>query len=230
MSPLTYAIGDIHGCGDALARLLAEIDRHSIGRPRRLVFLGDYVDRGPDSAAVLDTLRRLDHVEKGQAVFLLGNHERMMLDAYSESLGATLWQENGGRATLASFGIEDPEELPRDVLGWLSSLPTVHEDPQRYFVHAGFRPRHPGIDPDIETRLWIRDPFLSQPFDFGRHVVHGHTPQKSGRPDVLKFRTNLDTACVFGGSLTAGIFTDAEGPAVEFLQVPGLLPAEPRHG
>lgn len=219
MSHLTYAIGDIHGCADALDRLLGEIARHSSGRERRLVFLGDYIDRGPDSAGVLKMLQEIDRTEMGQATFLMGNHERMLLDAYEKPFGVTAWLENGGRSTLASFGIRDPEDLPRDALNWISALPTSHEDARRYYVHAGFRPGRQGIDPDVEARLWIRKPFLTEEFDFGKHVVHGHTPQKNGRPDVHPFRTNVDTACVFGCSLTAGVFTGEAGPAVEFLQV-----------
>ncbi|GJE19260.1 metallophosphoesterase family protein [Methylobacterium marchantiae] len=219
MTDLTYAIGDIHGCADALVRLLAEIERHGDGRPRRLVFLGDYVDRGPDSAGVLEILRDLDRAGNGSATFLMGNHERMVLDAYEKPFGVTAWLENGGESTLASFGIQDPENLPRGVLNWMSVLATVHEDARRYYVHAGFHPGRTGIDPDVEARLWIRKPFLTEDFDFGKHVVHGHTPQKDGRPDVRPFRTNLDTACVFGRVLTAGVFTDEAGPAVDFLQV-----------
>lgn len=219
MTQLTYAIGDIHGCADALARLLAEIARHCGGRDYRLVFLGDYIDRGPDSAGVLRILLDLDRTEGERATFLMGNHERMLLDAYEKPFGVTAWLENGGRSTLTSFGIHDPEELPRAALNWMSGLDTVHEDERRYFVHAGFRPGRPGIDPDVEARLWIRKPFLTEDFDFGKHVVHGHTPQKTGRPDVHPFRTNVDTACVFGCLLTAAVFIPEAGPAVEFLQV-----------
>lgn len=219
MTHLTYAIGDIHGCADALARLLAEIARHSGGREHRLVFLGDYIDRGPDSAGVLRILQYIDRTEGERATFLMGNHERMLLDAYEKPFGVTAWLENGGRSTLTSFGIHDPEELPRAALNWMSGLDTVHEDERRYYVHAGFRPGRSGIDPDVEARLWMRQPFLTEDFDFGKHVVHGHTPQKTGRPDVHRFRTNIDTACVFGCLLTAGVFTGEAGPAVEFLQV-----------
>ena len=132
MSHFTYAIGDIHGCADALGRLLAEIARHSSGRERRLVFLGDYIDRGPDSAGVLRMLQDIDRTEMGKATFLMGNHERMLLDAYEKPFGVTAWLENGGRSTLASFGIRDPEDLPRDALNWMSALPTSHEDARRY--------------------------------------------------------------------------------------------------
>lgn len=220
---LTYAIGDIHGCAEALDRLIDLIDRHGAGRPRRLVFLGDYVDRGPDSAGVIARLRSLEARESGLVTCLMGNHEALMIDAYRRGLGTTTWLENGGTTTLASFGISDPEFLPRDVLGWLSALPTVHEDAHRYYVHAGFRPGRPGIDPDVTTRLWIREPFLGDEFDFGKHVVHGHTPQKTGRPDLRRFRSNLDTACVFGRSLTAAVFTDESAAPTDVLQVDARL-------
>ena len=216
---LTYAIGDIHGCADALARLLARIDTHRAGAPRRLVFLGDYIDRGPDSAGVVATLRALQAAEPDAVTCLMGNHESLMLSAYRDGFGAAPWVENGGVATLQSFGTPDPQALPRDVLAWMSALPTAWADARRYYVHAGFRPGRPGIDPDIETRLWIREPFLSADYDFGRHVVHGHTPQRSGRPDLRAHRTNLDTACVYGATLTAGVFTDAQNAPVETLQV-----------
>ena len=86
-------------------------------------------------------------------------------------------------------------------------------------MHAGLRPGADARDSDAHDRLWIREPFLEGDHDFGRHVVHGHTPQRSGRPEVRRFRTNLDTAAVYGGALTAGIFSDAQGPALDFLQV-----------
>jgi serine/threonine protein phosphatase 1 len=216
----TYAIGDIHGCADALARLLARIEAHGAGAPRRLVFLGDDIDRGPDSADVIATLRALQAAEPDRVVCLMGNHESLMLGAYRGGFGAAPWLENGGVATLRSFETSDPEALPRDVLAWMSALPTVWADARRYYVHAGFRPGRPGIDPDPETHLWIREPFLSADYDFGRHVVHGHTPQRGGRPDLRRHRTNLDTACVYGATLTAGVFTDAQDAPVEILQVP----------
>lgn len=220
MTGPTYAIGDIHGCADALTRLLAEIERHRDGRPRKLVFLGDYVDRGPESAAVIRILRECREAEPDAVTCLMGNHEAMMLDAYRDALGASAWIDNGGDATLAAFGVEDPEDLPHGVLAWLSALPTVHADARHYYVHAGFRPGQAGIDPDVATRLWIRAPFITEDYDFGRHVVHGHTPQTKGRPDLRPFRTNLDTACVFGQQLTAGVFDPDRDAAETFLSVP----------
>lgn len=216
---LTYAIGDVHGCATLLDALLQRIADHAGGRAHRLVFLGDYVDRGPDSAAVLRTVSRLNWAEPERVVCLMGNHERMLLDALQTPQAAEHWLYNGGDATLASFGARDPGGLPRDTLDWIEALPTVHADDVRWYVHAGFRPGAEIPDPDDHNRLWIREPFLEGDHDFGRHVVHGHTPQRNGRPEVRPFRTNLDTAAVYGGALTAGVFSDAQGPALKFLQV-----------
>lgn len=216
---LTYAIGDIHGCAELLDALLGRIAAHAAGRDHRLVFLGDYIDRGPDSAAVLRTVSRLHWSEPERVTCLMGNHERMLLDALQTPQAATHWLSNGGDATLDAFGARDPAGLPGDTLDWLEALPTMHEDAARWYVHAGFRPGVAPRDGDVRDRLWIREPFLDADVDFGRHVVHGHTPRRDGRPEVRPFRTDLDTAAVYGGALTAGVFSDARGPAVEFLQV-----------
>jgi serine/threonine protein phosphatase 1 len=216
---MTYAIGDIHGCLDPLRELLARIEKHHAGRDHRLVFLGDYIDRGPDSAGVIKTVQDLQRREPANVICLMGNHEELMIKAHDDPLCVVAWLEFGGRATLASFGIKDPEDLPHDVLRWASDVPTVHEDARRYYVHAGFRPGVPAPDPDIKSRLWIREPFLSADYDFGKHVVHGHTPNMNGKPDVREHRTNLDTAAAWGRTLTAGVFTDESAKAVEFLSV-----------
>lgn len=218
---LTYAIGDVHGCAALLDALLERIADHAGDRAHRLVFLGDYIDRGPDSAAVLRTVSRLNWAEPERVVCLMGNHERMLLDALQTRSAAAHWMYNGGEVTLDSFGARDPAGLPRDTLDWIEALPTLHGDGAHWYVHAGLRPGADALDSDAHDRLWIREPFLEGDHDFARHVVHGHTPQRNGRPEVRRFRTNLDTAAVYGGALTAGIFSDAQGPALEFLQVRG---------
>ncbi|AWN43816.1 metallophosphoesterase family protein [Methylobacterium durans] len=216
---LTYAIGDIHGCYDHLRELLNRIEEHREGRPRKLVFLGDYIDRGPDSAGVISLLRDLQASEPEDVVCLMGNHEDLMIHAHSVPGLRINWLMNGGAATLQSFGVAGPEDLPDDVVRWAESLPTVYEDAQRFYVHAGFRPGVPAPDPDQHARLWIREPFLTEDHDFGKYVIHGHTPLLDGEPDVRRFRTNLDTGCVYGGALTAGVFTDERAAAIQFLQV-----------
>ena len=218
-APLTYAIGDIHGCADLLDAMLERIETHAAGAAKKLVFIGDYVDRGPDSARVVETLRKLEWREPDRVVCLMGNHEAMLVKSLREPGALDNWLYNGGAETLASFDAEGPEELPGDVLDWIEGLPTLHADPLRWYVHAGFRPDAEAPDPDIETRLWIREPFLSSDRDFGRHVVHGHTPQTDGRPEQRAFRTNLDTGAIYGGPLTAGVFTSDAAKAVDFLQV-----------
>ena len=217
--PLTYAIGDIHGCADHLDALLERIEAHAARRARRLVFLGDYVDRGPDSARVIETLRKLQWREPESVFCLMGNHEAMLLESLRTPGADAHWMANGGLDTLESFGVEEAAALPGDVLDWIEALPTLHEDARRWYVHAGFHPAGPAPDPEIRNRLWIREPFLGQDHDFGRHVVHGHTPQGSGRPEVRAHRTNLDTGAVYGGPPTAGVFGEAQATAEAFLQV-----------
>ena len=219
-APITYAIGDIHGRCDLLDALLQKIELHANGRDRRLVFVGDYIDRGPESARVIETLRKLQWREPDNVVCLMGNHEEMLVNAMWEHGALELWLQNGGIQTLESYGADGPEHLPGDVLDWIESLPTLHQDSLRWYVHAGFRPGAAVPDPDITARLWIREPFLSEICDYGRHVVHGHTPRRDAQPDVRPFRTNLDTGAVFGGALTAGVFTTDQAKAVEFLQIP----------
>jgi serine/threonine protein phosphatase 1 len=215
---LTYAIGDIHGCSDLLVRLLRNVRDHAAGRPYRLVFLGDYIDRGLDSAGVVHIVRELQKVDAENVICLKGNHEDMLLQCVAD-LGKTLWWlENGGDETMRSFGVSSPRAVPKAVLEWMAGLQTSYEDARRIFVHAGLAPGRPLTEQNDRDRLWIREPFLSSDFDFGKHVVHGHSPLAGLRPDVRHHRTNLDTAAVFGGALTAGVFTPLQDRPIEFLQ------------
>ncbi len=150
---------------------------------------------------------------------LMGNHERMLLSGLETEDDTLHWLANGGSETLDSFGARAITDLPRDILDWIEALPTLHGDAARWYVHAGLRPGRTAEETDTHDRLWIRGPFLDGDHDFGRHVVHGHTPQRSGQPERKRFRTNLDTACVYGGALTAAVFTDEAGPPHRFLQV-----------
>jgi serine/threonine protein phosphatase 1 len=214
---LTYAIGDVHGQLALLVDLLSQIITHANGRSCKLVFLGDYIDRGPDSAGVVALVRRLQQQWPESVIGLKGNHEAMLLEVVREPAAIPWWLGSGGYATLASFGVSHPKDIPADFLSWIAGLPTLYEDEHRCFVHAGL---HPGLslsEQDDQTKLWIRDEFLSVDYDFGKHVVHGHTPCETGSPEVRPYRTNLDTGAVFGGPLTAGVFMDERGPAVEFL-------------
>ncbi|AWN47962.1 serine/threonine protein phosphatase [Methylobacterium terrae] len=218
MDELTYAIGDVHGCADALESLLDRIAAHGAGLRRRLVFLGDYIDKGPESARAVAIVRRLQAADPEAVVCLMGNREAFLLQAARDPRRAGAWITTGGDRTLASYRAARVADLPADELAWIAGLRTVHEDALRYYVHAGFRPGRRGIDPSVKARLWIREPFLSADFDFGKHVVHGHTPCYAGVPERHLYRTNLDTAAVRTGRLTAAVFDRTDPGPVAFLQ------------
>jgi serine/threonine protein phosphatase 1 len=203
----TYAVGDIHGC---LAKLIAlvELCRADAGNHRtKFVFLGDYIDRGPNSRGVIEYLRTLQQAKPDLVTCLMGNHEDMLLAAADDSDWEERWLRNGGLQTLQSYGVADASRIPKVHINWLRALPQFHDDGQRFFVHAGVHPDRPVDQQDEHDLLWIREPFLSSGKDFGRLIVHGHTPLPTGIPDIHSHRVNLDTAAVYGGPLTAARFT-----------------------
>lgn len=190
------AIGDIHGCRMQLRALL---DKVIPGKDDQLVFLGDYIDRGPDSAGVVEDLLNLqEHLPN--TVFLCGNHEQMLIDVLAGSDPAT-FLFNGGAQTIASYqktlGTWPPPAIHQ---AFFQSLRTNYETEQFIFVHAGLRPGLPLAQQNREDLLWIRAEFLWSEADWGKTVVFGHTP----RQEVLlgKHRIGLDTGCVYGGCLT----------------------------
>jgi serine/threonine protein phosphatase 1 len=215
--PLTYAIGDIHGSLDKLQQLIGECERHADGRLMRWVFLGDYIDRGPDSRGVIDTLMALQARRPNQVVTLMGNHEAMLLAALDRSGAAPTWHSQGGLATLQSYSVSAAADLPAAHVDWVRALQLRYDDGRRFFVHAGV---NPGMALDAQEDfdlLWIREPFLSDRRDYGRLVVHGHTPLRTGSADLRGNRLNLDTGAVFGGPLTAAAFDDIRTEPMAFL-------------
>jgi serine/threonine protein phosphatase 1 len=214
---LTYAIGDIHGSLDKLQRLILRCEQNAAGRPFKYVFLGDYIDRGPQSAGVIACLVDLQSRLGDRFIALKGNHEAMALDAVDGTAPLRLWFGQGGAATLESYGNVRPTELPSLHLDWLRSLRLSYDDGRRFFVHAGVDPEKPLVFQDEQHLLWIREPFLSDGRDYGRLVVHGHTPLMTGTPDFRGNRLNIDTAAVFGGPLSAAVFDDARTPPLAFL-------------
>jgi serine/threonine protein phosphatase 1 len=212
MDKLTYAIGDIHGCHDLLKRLLDDIhhDAERRGGAARIVFLGDYIDRGPNSKAVLATLMGGPQRSGDEWICLIGNHEDLMLQAATSPRLEAHWLFEGGNRTIASFG----GDIPADVRTWCAARPVTFDDGERLFVHAGVRPGIPIAQQLREDLLWIRDQFLLSSVDHGRLIVHGHTPDLAG-PTVRPNRINLDTGAFHTGVLTAVVF--AAG-AMEFLQ------------
>ena len=213
---LAYAIGDVHGCLDKLVRLLARCREHAGDRPSRLVFVGDYLDRGPNSRGVIETLMKLQRKEPTRVICLRGNHEAMMLEA-AHTGDDDMWLLNGGGCTLGSYGIAQAPDMPPAHLDWVAALPLTFDDGRRLFVHAGVNPRVPLDRQAEQDLLWIREPFLSSRSDYGRLIVHGHTPLHTGVPDLRRNRLNIDTAAVFGGPLTAAVFEDARREPVAFI-------------
>jgi serine/threonine protein phosphatase 1 len=218
-----YAIGDVHGCADRLASLHGLIAEDAARLPAAhitLIHLGDYVDRGPDSAAVLQRLLAPGPVPGMECVTLLGNHEVMLLDACDPQAhpGALpFWLENGGAETLASYGA-DPAgpgataAVPPEHLDLLRQCPLRYEAGDYLFVHAGVRPGIPTEHQDPFDLLWIREPFLSFEGDLPQVVVHGHSPAEI--PSVRPHRIGIDTGACFGGALTCLVL---EGQRLRFL-------------
>jgi serine/threonine protein phosphatase 1 len=220
-----YAIGDIHGCLDRLVAVHEMIAEDIALRPAghvTLVHLGDYVDRGADSAQVVDWLINQPPVPANAFVNLMGNHEHMMLGAVvsADRDAPGLWLTNGGADSLLSWGIprsvppaEWAARLPRQHLVFLRDLDVSHRIGPYFFVHAGIRP---GVPLDQQSRhdmMWIREPFLSSPLNHGAVIVHGHTPKM--KPTVLPNRIAVDTGAVLGGALTCVVL---EADKLGFLQ------------
>ncbi len=228
---VTYAIGDVHGEAERLAQLHNTVfERHQLLFPDaelRLVHLGDYVDRGPDSAGVLEQMLALSERKDISSISLAGNHEEMMIAALTDESTCEYkhWLRNGGEQTLRSYADRGLARVPDAHLNWLRNLPTilVDEAARWIFVHAGLRPKcFPNESPQV--RMWTRsadffetDRWPGTPLE-GWTVIHGHTPTESGWPDDVgetNRRINIDTGAVFGGRLTCAIL--APGEKVRFL-------------
>jgi serine/threonine protein phosphatase 1 len=215
---LTYAIGDIHGSLDKLEQLMLRCEQDAAGQPATFVFLGDYIDRGPNSSGVIAYLLEMQSRFGERVIALKGNHEAMALSAADGAVPLRLWFAQGGAETLESYGGVRPGELPQAHIEWMHSLRLSHDDGRRFFVHAGVDPKKPLDDQAESALLWIREPFLSHTGDYGRLVVHGHTPQLTGAPDLRSNRLNIDTAAVFGGPLTAAVFDETQASPLRILQ------------
>ena len=223
-----YAIGDVHGHYDRLRAVHAMIGDDLADHPvatALIVHIGDYVDRGPDSAGCLDILSAGSPVESVPCCNLLGNHEQMLLDAVARPLDADIWLENGGKATLQSWGIDPAtpperwrEQIPPRHLAFLQNLtPKLVAGPY-LFVHAGVRPGIRLQQQSLFDMLWIRAEFLDWegvmlPDAPGLRVVHGHTPSEN--PELRPNRLGIDTNAGRGGKLTCAALSS---DSVYFLQ------------
>jgi serine/threonine protein phosphatase 1 len=211
-----YAIGDVHGHLDRLQILHRLIAEDLATRPipnAVLIHLGDYIDQGPDSAGVLTHLAGL-RLPGVQVVNLLGDHERMLLDAIDgDKAAATDWLWAGGRESLASWGLHEdlPREawadvFPADHVAFLRSLMLTHREGDYLFVHAGLRPGVALRNQAREDLLTIRQPFLASEAEFGAIVVHGHSSHPT--VPILPNRIGLDTGAGIGGKLTCAVLEE----------------------
>jgi serine/threonine protein phosphatase 1 len=195
-----FIVGDIHGCLDPLKRLMEKIP----WRPDRdrLIFLGDFVDRGKNAKGVVDYVLALRRCSS-QIDCLVGNHEVLLLN-YMDGNDRGLYFLNGGWSTLESYRAGNPEGkgslVPEDHMSFFRSLKTYLELEDYYVVHAGFRPRVEIEKQTLEDMTWIREPFIYSGYDFGKRVIFGHTPFR--QPLVLENKIGLDTGAVYGNRLT----------------------------
>lgn len=216
-----YAVGDIHGRLDLLDQLLDMISRDDAEQDpverRTLIFLGDYIDRGPDSRGVIDRL--LYGMPEGfEAIHLKGNHEEILLRSLTDPGTVPMWMANGGIETLASYGVLRKDHtgiplraqflgpalaraLPEDHLAFYESRPLTVAFGDYLFVHAGLQPGVALAQQSEYDMLFIREPFLSHRGSFGKVVVHGHTPV--AEPEMRPNRIGIDTGAFFTGHLTA---------------------------
>lgn len=211
-----FAFGDVHGCLKPLQSAVEFCREKALkdGAPSTFIFLGDYIDRGPDSCGTLNFLMSLS--EEEDILLLKGNHDDMLAKAWRDPgcVEANKWWEHGGQRTLMSYGwdpLSDPvpgelsELVPEDHIKFIERMPLIIESERHIFVHAGLRPAV-GLSQQIEhDLLWIRGDFLKSEHWFGKPVVHGHSPVKS-LPEDLGWRINLDTGCFYSGRLTMAEF------------------------
>ncbi len=212
-----YAISDIHGCADLLQQMFTVIDRDlTTARSMRPihVFLGDYIDRGPDSRRTIELL--IERGRKHESVFLKGNHEAFLFDVLKDPARLQDWKQYGGLQTLTSYGLRpslnpDPAEqaelikqlavaIPPHQRRFFNSLRLRFVCGDFFFVHAGVRPGVALARQEEHDLLWIREEFLNSERRFGKYIIHGHTPVRE--PDILPNRANIDTGAYATGNLT----------------------------
>lgn len=216
-----YAVGDVHGCAarlrDMHRAIAADLAQRPIGDVL-LIHIGDYIDRGPDTADVIEMLLHGPAIPSVRVLNLMGNHEDMLLAALASPEQrelAEIWLNNGGVASLESWGVppgggaaEWRQHIPPAHLEFMRNLTLRHQAGGYLFVHAGVQPGVPLEEQLVQDLLWIREPFLSYSGDFGAVVVHGHTPIRE--PVVRPNRVGIDTGAVMGGQLTCAAFEAGE--------------------
>lgn len=222
-----FVIGDVHGCINLLDSLLAKIDPDC-----PLVFVGDYIDRGPDSADVLRQLKRLTEIENREVICLLGNHEEMLLRFIEDPKRVgQLWLQNGGVQTLASFGVDQISDVTKgteavaaaqilraamgeDLLEWVRNLPLTWQNGNVIVTHAALDPSAPVAEQDRRTLLWGHPLFGQRLRSDGLWVVHGHTVMQ--KPRAQDGIVSVDTGAFSTGRMTAA---EISSGSVRFVMV-----------
>ena len=192
----TLIIGDIHGCLELLKRLMDRVKWQP--DQDRLIFLGDYIDRGPDSKGVIDFLLQLMR-ESEKVQCLMGNHESMFLDFLS-GVDISTFLINGGEDTLRSYYFDGETIIPPEHIHFLKNLQILLEVQNYCTVHAGLMPGLQIKDQSIDDMIWIREPFIYSKYDFGKKIIFGHTVFYN--PLVMDNKIGLDTGAVYGNKLT----------------------------
>jgi serine/threonine protein phosphatase 1 len=230
-----YAIGDVHGQMPLLLHMheaILEDAKKFRGEQLKIVYLGDYIDRGSRSRDVLELLsgKPLPRFER---IFLRGNHEHMLLTTYYDDNAAPGWLFNGGEATLRSYGIYPDfgltaiqcmpdmlaqlrQALPERHLKFIKQLKLWHREGGFLFTHAGIKPGVPLEDQSTQDMMWIREDFLECEEHYPFVVVHGHTPREE--PEFMPNRIGIDTGAFSTGRLTALVL---EGTSRRLLTVTG---------
>lgn len=231
----TYALADLHGRFDLLCRAVDLIEADAGEDGGKLIVLGDFVDRGPQSRSIIDLLMAGPQRRNWEWVILQGNHEAMMLECLGNPNILRWWIGNGGGQTLQSYGYQQGDELfplkvPAEHLDWLRALPLTHEDAHRIFVHAGVPFDQQVIDAKAETLQWMLYPgdvehgdaevHADEQHCTGKHIVHGHH-QSEHHPLLKKHRTNLDSFAWNSGRLAIGVFDDTQAGPVKILDAIG---------
>lgn len=220
-----FAIGDVHGCLDSLKEMYGWI-QETIEPGDEIVFLGDYIDRGPDSKRVVDFLIDKRQTSTNRIVCLLGNHEEMMLDALAHPNPQEFngWALMMGRQTMDSYRNAGFSNIPADHLEFYKSLTLYYTKGKYVFVHAGIDPNLPLDVQTKNTMIWTRryDGYNGD-YNGGYTVIRGHTPKE--RIVVTRNQINIDTGAVFGGVLTC-VILDTENDSQQFYQVKGYQRSE----
>lgn len=221
-----YVVGDIHGELDLLEELHEKMLADTADQPDAQIvqiFLGDYIDRGPDSKGVVDWLMRAPPAG-WQRICLKGNHETMVHDFLEDSKTLKRWQQLGASQTLRSYGVrlsdshkkvsagaqqaDFAKKMPNKHRKFYNDLPLFFEMGSYFFVHAGIRPDRALHEQEEQDLLWIRDEFLNSKRDFGKIIVHGHTPVS--KPKIRRNRINIDTGAYMSGKLACLVLENDE--------------------